>query len=87
MSVPETHELRLKRLRYRAAYRGTKELDLIFRSFMDAHLISLSDEDLDLLEELMECPESKLMGWLFGMESIPEEYDHQVFRNLKNFTP
>lgn len=81
------HDLRLKRLRYRASYRGTKELDLVFRSFMDAHLISLKYEELNTLEKLMECKESDLMAWLFGMSPVPAEFDTNVFHKLKNFTP
>ena len=87
MTAPETHELRLKRLRYRASYRGMQELDIVFRSFMDVQLKGLSNDELHLLETLMECNERDLMSWLFGFADVPQEHNHQIFHALKNYVP
>ena len=48
------HETRIKRLRFRAWHRGTKEADLMIGGFFDAHHETLSLEELDWFEALLE---------------------------------
>lgn len=42
-----------KRILYQALYRGTKENDLITRSFIQNYIEECNDEDLKNLEELL----------------------------------
>ena len=43
MSLPETHENRLKRLRLRSWRRGMKEMDLILGRFADRELAAMGE--------------------------------------------
>lgn len=56
---------RRARLRWRSR-RGLLENDLILTRFLDAHEITLSDDDVDALTRLLELPDNELMGLLLG---------------------
>jgi antitoxin CptB len=76
MTEPEhadPREARLRRLLFRATHRGTYENDLMIGGFVRAHLSSLTDADVDALEELMEVPDTDLADWLTGRRPIPPE--------------
>jgi antitoxin CptB len=45
---------RLKRLRFRAWHRGTKEADLLIGGFFDRHHETWSDDEVDWYERLLE---------------------------------
>ena len=48
---------RRKRLLFRCWHRGTKELDLIVGRFADAHLVDLTDAELDQFDRILEAPD------------------------------
>jgi antitoxin CptB len=75
MTEPEhaDREARLRRLLFRATHRGTYENDLMIGGFVRAYLSSLSDADVDALEELLEVPDVDLADWLTGRRPIPPE--------------
>lgn len=79
----EPSHIRLKRLRYQASYRGSKELDMVFRAFMDRHAETLTSQELDFLEKLMECSETDLAAWIFGMRPVPPEWDTPLMHKLR----
>ncbi len=55
---------RLKRLRMRSWRRGTKEMDLILGPFSDSLLDSLTPDELDLYEALLEENDQDLYPWI-----------------------
>ena len=48
------HEIRLKRLRFRAWHRGTREADLMIGGYFDAHHQEWTPDQLDWFETLLE---------------------------------
>lgn len=78
-------EARRKRLRYRAAHRGMKELDLLVGRFADCHLAELDEGQLDRFEDLLGVPEPVLFDWLTGKAEPEAAFDHDVTRLLLNF--
>lgn len=78
-------EKRRKRLRYRAAHRGMKELDLLIGRFAECHVAALDEEQLGRFEEILEVPEPLLYDWLTGSAEPAPEYDHDVTRLLLAF--
>ena len=46
-------DIRRRRAAYRAAHRGTKEMDIMLGRYADATLPTLADPDLDVRKETM----------------------------------
>ena len=71
MTLSETHEARLKRLKIRAWRRGTKEMDLVLGPYADENLSKMSLAELDALEALMDENDQDLMSWIMGQSPAP----------------
>jgi len=69
--MAEDRETRLKRLRIRSWRRGIQEMDLLFGTFADEKLSSLTDTQLDAHEMLMDAQDQDLLVWLTGQEDTP----------------
>lgn len=68
----ETAEARLKRMAMRSWRRGTKEMDLVLGPFADAHLASLTEDDLQIYDTLLQENDQDLMSWIMGQSQPPE---------------
>ncbi|PKU23248.1 succinate dehydrogenase assembly factor 2 [Telmatospirillum siberiense] len=79
-------DIRCKRLLFRARHMGTNENDIFFGSFAEENLTSLSKDQLDLFEELMEVNDPELFLWVTGAKPVPAAHDHDVMRMLRHFT-
>lgn len=71
--MAELREHRLKRMRMRSMRRGIKEMDILMVRFADAHLESLSEADLDLLDRVLEENDQDLYRWVSGQGQAPED--------------
>jgi antitoxin CptB len=78
-------DARRKRLLFRCWHRGTKELDLIIGGFADAHLPTLSEAELDQLEQIIEAPEPELYAALTADGPAPQGVFGEVFEKMKAF--
>ena len=65
-------EHRLKRLRFRAWHRGTKEADLLIGGFFDRYSESWSDADIVWFEALIHEDDVDIMAWAIGTASPPD---------------
>lgn len=74
---------RLKRLRFRAWHRGTKEADLLVGGFFDRHGTSWSQEEADWFEALLEEQDVDIMAWALGTQQPPERYQGPMMRSLQ----
>lgn len=85
MTQPEPNELdtRRRRLLFRATHRGTFENDLMIGGFVRANLAAFTDEDLDALEALMDCPDVDLADWLTGRRPMPDDAPPMLVRIRK----
>lgn len=83
--MTESREKRLKRLRYRSHYTGTKETDIILGGFAEHHLDTLTPAQLDQFEALVVTPEPDVYMWISGRKPVPEDFDTEVMTMLKNF--
>lgn len=57
---------RLKRLLYRAAHRGTKEMDILLGRYAEARLGGMSAEELDRFEALIGLPDPDVQEWILA---------------------
>ena len=76
-------DARLKRLRFRAWHRGTKEADLLIGGFFDRHHESWGDEEMAWFETLLEEQDVDIMAWAIGTAEPPERFSGSLMRQLQ----
>ncbi|MGV3491221.1 MAG: succinate dehydrogenase assembly factor 2 [Devosia sp.] len=81
----EDSALRLRRLRYRAWHRGTKEMDLLLGPYADAKLPTMNASELDRFEILLDEADTDLLKWLMGQEPTPADADHALLADVLSF--
>ena len=67
-------ELRLRRIRFRAWHRGTREADYMIGCYFDRFHNEWGEAELVWFEALIEEDDVDIMGWALGTLSIPPEY-------------
>lgn len=72
--MTETHEARLKRLSMRSWRRGTKEMDLVFGPWSDAHLAQADEALLLAYDALLEENDQDLASWIVGQMPAPDRH-------------
>jgi antitoxin CptB len=82
MSIDDT---RLRKLKFRAWHRGFREADLILGPFADSHAHSLTPDELDLFEILLEQPDHDLYEWIMERAPVPAEFDGSLLNQIKAF--
>ena len=73
---------RLKRLRFRASHRGTKEADLMVGGFFDACGESWNDAEIAWFEAFIEEQDVDIMGWAMGTFAVPERWQGPMMERL-----
>lgn len=83
--MPESRDLRRRRLLYRSLYTGCKETDLLLGGFARRFLGEFGDDQLDRYELLLAEPDPDVLDWASGRCAVPPAHDHDVMRLLQNF--
>lgn len=78
-------DARRRKLKFRAWRRGFREMDLIMGSFADAHLESMSEEDLSEFERLLATPDWEVFAWLVGQKPVPANFQSALLDRLMTF--
>lgn len=76
-------DTRLKRLRFRAWHRGTKEADLLIGGFFDIHSTSWSEAEIDWYETLLEQEDVEIMGWVIGTITCPTQFQGGMMQAMQ----
>ena len=76
-------DTRLKRTRFRAWHRGTREADFMIGGFFDAHHASWTPDQLDWFEALMEEQDVDIMGWAIGSIPCPPRWDGEMMATMR----
>ena len=76
-------ETRRRRLLFRATHRGSHETDLLIGGFVAARIGTMSEPDMDALEEVMELSDADLADWLTGRLPIPSGVDSPMLRAIQ----
>ena len=75
-----------KKLLYRSKYRGVKELDLIFKNYIENYFHQLNSDDLFELNQLLEIPDLELLKFLLNPKTAPSNLKNKTFfRLLKTY--
>jgi antitoxin CptB len=65
---------RLRRLKFRAWHRGTREADYMIGCFFDRHHAGWDKDAIDLFERLVEEDDADIMAWALGTAPVPAAY-------------
>lgn len=79
------HEDRLRRLKFRAWHRGTREADFMIGCFFDRYGGEWGEAEIAWFETLLDEEDADIMGWALGTLAIPDEYvgpQMDAFRKL-----
>ena len=76
-------ETRLKRLRFRAWHRGTKEADLLVGGFFDRFSARWNDADIGWFEGLMNEQDVDIMAWAIGVQPVPPRLEGEMMQAMR----
>ncbi|MEJ8476774.1 succinate dehydrogenase assembly factor 2 [Roseibium algae] len=83
--APEVRDNRRKRIVFRCAHRGMKEMDLLLGGFVDATIDSLNEAELEELEHLLTAHDQDLYSWMTGRKPLPAEWDGPLYRRVIDY--
>lgn len=78
-----SRETRLKRLRFRAWHRGTKEADLLIGGFFDEFSAGWDESEVDWYERLLDVDDVTVMAWAIGREGPPENFRGAMMERMQ----
>jgi len=73
----------LKRLRWRAHHRGTREADLLVGGFFDSHHESWGPAERALFAKLIEEQDADIIAWATGTAEAPKRFHGPMLEALK----
>ena len=65
---------RIKRLKFRAWHRGTREADYMMGCFFDTHHLNWDAAAWDWFEALLDEDDVEIMAWALRTQAVPEKY-------------
>ncbi|MBS0481147.1 MAG: succinate dehydrogenase assembly factor 2 [Proteobacteria bacterium] len=65
---------RIKRLKFRAWHRGTREADYMIGCFFDRYGAEWGETEVAWFEALLDEEDVDIMGWALGSLAVPPEY-------------
>lgn len=84
-SMADDIEIRRRRLLWRAAHRGTRELDLMIGRYADAHARAMDEAALGRFERFLERDEPDLQQWILGSAPPDTAPDIDLIRAIRRF--
>jgi len=63
-------DVRRRRAAYRAAHRGTKEMDALVGRYADAKIATFDGAALERFERFLAIADPTLQNWIFAKESV-----------------
>lgn len=76
-------EDRLKRLRFRAWHRGTREADYMMGCFFDRFHAGWDEAALDWYERLLDQEDQDILGWVMGSIPVPAEWQNPLIDRMQ----
>ena len=74
-----------KKIIYRAAYRGSKEMDSLLGSFIKKYVHILNDEDLICLSNLIDIDDENLYNFNQGQKTTVKFNNNKVNKLFRDF--
>lgn len=76
-------DARLRRIRYRAWHRGTREADFMIGGYFDRCSEGWSDADLAWFESLLEEQDVDIMAWAIGTQQVPARFAGAMMERMQ----
>ena len=76
---------RRKRILFRAWHRGTREMDLLMGRYTESVIETMSEDELQQIELLIDLQDRDLFSWIAQNEPVPPEHDLPVLRAMRAF--
>ncbi len=74
---------RIKRLKFRAWHRGTKEADLMIGGYFDQYHSNWGETEIAWFENLMDEEDVDIMAWAIGVTPAPSQYHGEMLRLMQ----
>ena len=74
---------RLKRLKFRAWHRGTREADYVIGGFFDRYAARWSEAEIAWFETLLDEDDPQVMAWALGTEPVPARFAGDMMTSLQ----
>ena len=78
-------ELLKNKIKYRAAYRGTKEMDILLTSFVNSVIDNLEYSELIKLDEFLNISDEDIYNFYFNNINILSFNDNKILNLFKKF--
>ncbi|WAT16587.1 succinate dehydrogenase assembly factor 2 [Xanthomonas fragariae] len=72
----------LKKLRWRCR-RGMRELDQLFRRYLDQRWEQASESERAVFLQLLDCEDDKLWRWFMGYEACPDAANAALITDIR----
>ena len=72
----------LKRLRWRAHHRGTREADMLVGSFFEAHHLAWGPQERALFAAVLEEQDADIIAWAHGTAAPPARFEGPMMEAL-----
>ncbi len=76
-------DARLKRLRFRAWHRGTREADMLVGGYFDRWHRAWGEAELGWFEALLEEQDVDIIAWAMGAAAVPEGWRGEMMTRLQ----
>ena len=83
-------ETRLKRLKFRAEHRGTREADYMIGGYCAAHSSEWNDSEIKWFEAFLEEQDVDIMAWALRTQPVPDVWQGplmEAFQRLDFLEP
>ncbi len=74
---------RIKRLKFRAWHRGTREADYMIGCFFDSRHPTWSEQQLTWFEALIDEEDVEIMAWALGTMAVPAKYAGPMMQDFQ----
>jgi len=74
-----------KRLLYQSQHRGMREMDLVLGGYAEKNVNSLTHQELEQFEALLDFPDQHLYGWFFEQAPVPDGAPQTLVKDIIRF--
>ncbi len=78
-------EARRRRALYRATHRGSKELDFLLGRFAQEEIASMSDDEIETLERLIDAPDPDIAASFYEGNEFGDTALDALIERLRHF--